>query len=175
MTTNAVAEQPALQEERLSPFFRITMRVWVKTYRSIITLINPFFDLLVRFFVAQAIFRSGIVKLSDWDTALNLARLEYPVSWMAPETAAVVGVLIEVIAPILLLFGLFTRGAALAILSLLAVSQIEYLAIDLNLWMIAILGWYVLRGAGAFSFDRALAAGLGGSALPFARSVTLFC
>ena len=175
MTTNAVAAQPALQEERLSPFFRITMRVWVKTYRSIITLINPFFDLLVRFFVAQAIFRSGIVKLSDWDTALNLARLEYPVSWMAPETAAVVGVLIEVIAPILLLFGLFTRGAALAILSLLAVSQIEYLAIDLNLWMIAILDWYVLRGAGAFSFDRALAAGLGGSALPFARSVTLFC
>lgn len=160
---------PDFQEERFSPFIRVTMRIWVKTYRSIIALVSPFFDLVIRLLVAQAIFRSGVVKLGDWDTALNLARLEYPVSWMAPETAAVVGVSIEVIAPILLLFGLFTRGAALATLTLLAVSQVEYIPIDLNLWLVAILGWYVLCGAGAFSFDRAVAAGLGGSALPFAR------
>ncbi|MEP3226345.1 MAG: FAD-dependent oxidoreductase [Parasphingorhabdus sp.] len=168
------ADQAILQEERLSPFLRITLRIWTKTYRSIIGLISPFFDILVRIFVAQAIFRSGIVKLSDWDTALSLARFEYPVSWMAPETAALIGVLIEIIAPILLLFGLFTRGAAFAILTLLAVSQIEYVATDLNLWLIAILGWYVLRGAGGFSLDRALAGGLGGSALPFARPAMQF-
>lgn len=167
-------DQAVLQEERLSPFLRVTLRIWVKTYRSIIALISPIFDLLVRLFVAQAIFRSGVVKLSDWDTALSLARFEYPVSWMAPETAALIGVTIEIVAPILLLFGLFTRGAALAILTLLAVSQIEYIPIDLNLWLIAILGWYVLRGAGGFSFDRAVAGGLGGSALPFARPVMRF-
>ena len=162
-------DQTMLQEERLSPFLRVTLRIWVKSYRSILSVISPVFDLLVRLFVAQAIFRSGVVKLSDWDTALILARQEYPVSWMAPETAAVVGVAIEIVAPLLLLVGLFTRGAALAILMLLAVSQIEYIPIDLNLWLIAILGWYVLRGAGGFSFDRAVAGGLGGSALPFAR------
>lgn len=94
---------------------------------------------------------------------------------MAPETAAIIGALIEVIAPILLLFGFFTRGAALAILTLLAVSQVEYIATDFNLWMIAILGWYVVRGAGGFSFDRAIAGGLGGSALPFAQPVMKFC
>lgn len=170
MTTS----QAVLQEERLSPFLRVTLRIWVKTYRSIIALISPVFDLLVRLFVAQAIFRSGVVKLSDWDTALSLARFEYPVSWMAPETAAIIGATIEIVAPILLLMGLFTRGAALAILTLVAVSQIEYIAIDLNLWLIAILGWYVLRGAGGFSFDRAVAGGLGGSALPFARPVMRF-
>ncbi len=160
---------PDFQEERFSPFIRVTMRGWVKTYRSLVALISPFFDLLTRLLVAQAIFRSGIVKLGDWDTALNLARFEYPVSWMAPETAAAVGVLVEVIAPILLLFGLFTRAAALAILTLLAVSHVEYIPIDLNLWLVAILGWYVLSGAGAFSFDRAVSAGLGGSAVPFAQ------
>lgn len=158
-----------LQEERFPPFVRVTMRIWVKIYRSAIALVSPFFDLLLRLLLAQAIFRSGIVKLGDWNTALNLAQYEYPVSWMAPETAALIGVLIEIIAPILLLFGLFTRFAALAILSLLAVSQVEYIPVDLNLWLIAILGWFVLRGAGAFSFDRAASAGLGGSALPFAR------
>lgn len=167
-------DQAVLQEERLSPFLRVTLRIWVKTYRSTIALISPVFDLLVRLFVAQAIFRSGLVKLSDWDTALSLARLEYPVSWMAPETAALVGVTIEIVAPVLLLFGLFTRGAALAILTLLAVSQVEYIPTDLNLWLIAILGWYVLRGAGGFSFDRAVAGGLGGSALPFAKPITRF-
>lgn len=167
-------DQAVLQEERLSPFLRVTLRIWVKSYRSALSLISPAFDLLVRLFVAQAIFRSGVVKLSDWDTALSLARFEYPVSWMAPETAALVGVTIEIITPILLLFGLFTRGAALAILTLLAVSQIEYIPIDLNLWLIAILGLYVLRGSGGFSFDRAVAGGLGGSALPFARPAMRF-
>lgn len=164
-----------LQEERLSPFVRVTLRIWVKTWRSVLGLISPFFDLLVRFFVAQAIFRSGIVKLSDWDTALSLARFEYPVSWMAPETAAVVGVTIEILAPILLLFGLFTRAAALSIGLLLLISQIVYIPVDLNLWLIAILGWYLWHGAGGFSFDRALAGGLGQSALPLARPVMQFC
>ncbi len=72
--------EAVLQEERLSPFIRVTLRRWIKTYRSINMLVSPFFDLMVRLLVAQAIFRSGIVKLSDWDTALNLARFEYPVS-----------------------------------------------------------------------------------------------
>ncbi len=164
-----------LQEERLSPFLRVTLRIWVKTWRSVLGLISPFFDLIVRFFIAQAIFRSGIVKLSDWDTALNLARFEYPVSWMAPETAAVVGVLIEIVAPVLLLFGLFARAAALSMALLLLISQIVYIPVDLNLWLIAILGWYVWHGAGGFSFDRALAGGLGQSALPLARPVMQFC
>ncbi|MEO9468985.1 FAD-dependent oxidoreductase [Parasphingorhabdus sp.] len=168
-------DTPVLQEEKLSPFVRVTLRIWVKTYRSILSLISPFFDLLVRFLVAQAIFRSGIVKLSDWDTALSLSRFEYPVSWMAPDTAAVVGVLVEVLAPILLLFGLFTRAAALAILLLLAISQTVYIPIDLNLWLIAILGWYIFRGAGGFSFDRALAGGLGQSALPLAQPIMRTC
>ncbi|GAA0480446.1 FAD-dependent oxidoreductase [Parasphingorhabdus litoris] len=167
-------DQAKLQEERLSPFLRVTLRIWVKTYRSIIMLISPVFDLLVRLFVAQAIFRSGVVKLSDWDTALSLARFEYPVSWMAPETAAVIGVTIEIVAPILLLIGLLTREAALAILILLVVSQVEYVPTDLNLWLIAISGWFVLRGAKGFSFDRAVAGGLSGSALPFADPVIRF-
>ncbi len=167
-------DQSMLQEERLSPFLRVTLRIWVKTYRSIIGLISPVFDLLVRLFVAQAIFRSGVVKLSDWDTALSLARFEYPVSWMAPETAAVIGVTIEVAAPILLLVGLLTREAALVILTLLVVSQVEYIPTDLNLWLIAILGWFVLRGAKGFSFDRAVAGGLSGSALPFADPIIRF-
>ncbi len=167
-------DQSMLQEERLSPFLRVTLRIWVKTYRSIIGLISPVFDLLVRLFVAQAIFRSGVVKLSDWDTALSLARFEYPVAWMAPETAAVIGVTIEIVAPILLLIGLLTREAALAILMLLVVSQVEYVPTDLNLWLIAILGWFVLRGAKGFSFDRAVAGGLSGSALPFADPIMRF-
>lgn len=171
----SASHRPALQEERLSPFLRITLRIWVKTYRSILTLISPFFDLLVRLLVAQAIFRSGIVKLSDWDTALNLARFEYPVSWMAPETAAVVGVIIEIAAPILLALGLFTRGAAAAILVLLAISQTVYIPVDYNLWLIALMSWYVVRGAGAFSFDRPLAGGLGQSALPLAQPVMHLC
>jgi NADH dehydrogenase/putative oxidoreductase len=160
-----------LQEERFSPFLRVTLRIWVKVYRSFTAAARPVADIVIRAFLAQAFLRSGFVHIADWNTALYLARYEYPVSWMAPDTAAILGATIELAGSFFLLLGLFTRPAATAMFALLLISQLSYLPTTTNLFMMSMLGWYVFHGAGSFSFDRALGAGFAQSAVPVARTV----
>lgn len=156
-------------QDRLPPFLRVTARRYVKVYRGISAMSWLFTDLVTRLMIAQAFFRSGLVKLADWDTALLLAANEYPVSWMAPQNAALAGILIELIGPVLLVIGFQTRIASLAMAALLAVSQAVYVPTTSNLFLIALLGWYVVAGAGPLSLDRLLSRGLKASALPLAR------
>ncbi|MCL4674348.1 MAG: DoxX family membrane protein, partial [Sphingomonadaceae bacterium] len=94
----------------LPPFVRVTLRRWTKIYRGVKGLFAPVADLTVRLAVAQTFFQSGIVKLGNWPAALALAEFEYPVDFMAPDTAALVGVAIELIGPFLLALGLFGFG-----------------------------------------------------------------
>ena len=156
-------------QDRLPPFLRVTARRWVKVYRGISAMSWLFTDLVTRLMIAQAFFRSGLVKLADWDTALLLATYEYPVSWMAPQNAALAGILIELIGPVLLVIGFQTRIASLAMAALLVVSQAVYVPTTSNLFLIALLGWYAVAGPGPLSFDRLLSRGLKASALPLAR------
>ncbi|CDI03450.1 FAD-dependent pyridine nucleotide-disulphide oxidoreductase [Candidatus Competibacter denitrificans Run_A_D11] len=129
----------------------------------------PFLDLLIRLWLAQVFWVSGVLKLANWDNALTLATYEYPVSWLNPVTAAIVGVTLEVVGSMLLAFGLATRLAALALLLLTLVIQFEYLALDQHLYWAALFGWYVIMGAGSISLDRLLASGLAASALPLVK------
>ena len=131
----------------------------------------PLFDLVVRLWLAQTFFVSGLLKLANWDTALYLAEFEYPVSWLAPATAAALGTAVELIGAVLLAVGLATRVGAAALLTLALVIQFEYRALDVHLLWIALLGWYVCLGAGPISLDRAVSRGLADSALPFGAGV----
>ena len=127
----------------------------------------PFVDLWTRIALGKAFFVSGMLKLSNWPLALELAQREYPVSWLNPHSAAVLGVAIECGGSILLIAGLLTRPAAFALLILTLVIQFSYFELDVNLFWAALLGWYVFHGAGAFSFDRALAKGSGKAPYPW--------
>ncbi|MEM1134070.1 MAG: FAD-dependent oxidoreductase [Pseudomonadota bacterium] len=169
--TDSVADNAIPMSEDLPAFVRITLRVWLKIYASLIRFVRPFFDLFVRLTIAFGLFRSGIIKAFDWDTALTLANQEYPVSFMAPATAALIGVIIELAGAVLLALGLFTRSAALAVALLLGVSQAVYIPTDINLFIIAFMICYMVRGAGAFSLDHLLGRGLEGSALPLADTI----
>jgi len=128
--------------------------------------IAPWVDLWVRLWLAQTFLVSGLLKIGNWDNALALARYEYPVSWLDPVTAAYTGVTVELVAPVLLVLGLATRAGALALLSLTLIIQLEYQALDAHLLWAALLGWLVVRGAGALSLDRLFVRGLADSALP---------
>lgn len=114
------------------------------------------------------VFRSALVKVVDFDGALLLATNEYPVSWMAPESAAIVGLTVEIITPILLIIGLLTRSAGIALFALFAVSHFAYQPIDFNLFVMTLLLLLIVRGSGAFSFDRLLARGIEDNAFPIA-------
>lgn len=165
---NPSPAQP-LAEERLSPFVRVTLRRWAKWYSGGAELFWPFTDFGIRLFVAQAFFRSGMIKAMEWDNALYLATNEYPVSWLDPTSAATIGLSIELIGPMLLVIGLFTRPAAAAMAALMLISQAVYVPTTTNLMLGAILVWLAISGSAALSLDRAIAAGVRDSPLPFAR------
>ena len=82
------------------------------------TTLAPLLDLIIRLWLAQIFWASGLVKLMNWQTALTLAEYEYPVSWLNPVAAAYTGAAIELICPVLLAFGLTARLAAIPMLLL---------------------------------------------------------
>jgi putative oxidoreductase len=123
-------------------------------------------DLIVRIGVAQQFFVSGVLKVTNWQAALYLAENEYRVSWMNPVTAAYTGAAIEVVCPVFLVVGLFTRYASIPMLILSLVVQFNYNAVDSQLFCAALLAWLVIRGAGSFSIDSLVRHGLTDSALP---------
>lgn len=164
-----------LQEERFSPFVRVTLRRWVKRYLEGTERFWPVSDAITRFLVGMWFLRSGLVKAANWDNAVYLAANEYPVSWMSPANAALLGVGIELAGPVLLIAGFLTRPAAIAMAALTVVSQLVYVPTTSNLFVITLLAWYALAGPGALSFDRVLSSGLKVSALPLAARAIGAC
>jgi len=130
------------------------------------SLVWPKVELAIRLWLAQQFFVSGVLKLTHWQTALDLARNEYPVAWLNPVAAAYTGVTIEVVGAALLAAGFMTRYAAVPLLILSMVIQLAYLPFDSQLFWAVLFGWFAIHGAGPLSVDRLLRRGLADSALP---------
>jgi NADH dehydrogenase FAD-containing subunit/uncharacterized membrane protein YphA (DoxX/SURF4 family) len=123
-------------------------------------------DLTIRLWLAQLFLLSGMLKLKSWQSALELAAYEYPVSFMSPLHAAYLGVTIEVLGGVLIALGFMTRYAAVPLLILSLVIQFAYQPLDSQLFWVALFGWYAIIGAGPISIDALLRRGLAESALP---------
>lgn len=83
------------------------------------------FNVLLRLYIAQIFFRSGLTKLRDWDSTLFLFQEEYQVPLLSPDTAAYLGTSGELLLPILLAVGLFTRFAAVGLFVINLVAAIS--------------------------------------------------
>jgi len=130
--------------------------------------LGPVLDLVIRLSLSAVFLRSGLLKVMSWDTALDLARNEYPVNWLDPVTSAYVGAGIEVIGALLIAVGLMTRLAAIPLAILSLVIQFNYQALPEHLFWAILFGLMIVRGPGAISLDHLLAPALSRSALPFA-------
>lgn len=82
--------------------------------------------LAVRWYVGWQFFKSGLVKVGDWNATLALFRDEYHVPVLPPELAAWLGASQELALPLLLAVGLFSRPAALALLGVNIMAVISY-------------------------------------------------
>jgi len=104
---------------------------------------------------------SGRTKVEGWlsvsDNAVALFADEYRLPLLSPELGAHLAAYAEHLFPILLVLGLFTRFAALALLGMTAVIEIFVypLAWPTHLVWAASLLYLAGRGAGRFSLDRA--------------------
>src|SRR5215468_2743962 len=112
----------------------------------------------LRLAIATVFWNSGMTKLADWNATLSLFTDEYKVPLLSPELAAKLAFAIEVTTPVLLVFGLLTRAAALALLGMTAVIQIFVYpqAWPTHIQWAAMLLVLLCRGAGTFSLDYLL-------------------
>jgi putative oxidoreductase len=110
-------------------------------------------DLIVRIGLAKRFFVAGLVTL------------------VTPAASPSLETVIEIICPLLLALGLFTRYASIPMLILLLLRQLNGPAVDSELFALAWLVWLVIHGAGSFSLDSLVRRGLVDSALPLAAIV----
>jgi putative oxidoreductase len=109
----------------------------------------------LRFGVAWIFWNSAQVKLINWQRTIELFTDEYRVPLLPPEWAAYMALSIELVCPVLLVLGLFTRAAVLLMLGMTAVIQTFVYpdAWPTHLQWTAMMLVLLCRGAGAVSLD----------------------
>ncbi len=88
--------------------------------------LSPVFDLALRLYLANVFFKSGLTKVSNWDSTLYLFNDVYHVPLLPPEVAATMAASAELGLSALLVFGLFGRFAAAGLFILNIVAVISY-------------------------------------------------
>jgi putative oxidoreductase len=112
-------------------------------------LFNPLQPLLLlglRLWVSWQFLKSGWLKLRDWDSTLFLFQEEYRVPLLSPELAAVTGTFGELLFPLLLIFGILGRYAAIGLSAVNVLAVVSYAHVLLASGFEAALGQHYLWG-----------------------------
>jgi putative oxidoreductase len=144
--------------------------------------LQPLALLAARIYVAKVFLTSGWLKITSWESTVDLFTSEYHVPLLPPLQAAVLGTFGELFFPTLLVLGLFGRLGALGTFVVNAMAVISYSHVLLAEGFEAALGQHflwgtltlglMLFGPGAFSMDWLLErlAARGRRAAPALRS-----
>ncbi len=122
--------------------------------------------LTARLALAQVFWSSAQTHLASWQTTLYLFANEYHVPLLPPTLAAYMAVTLEVAMPPLLVLGLATRFAALALFGMTLVIEVFVYpqAWPTHIQWAAMLLVLMSQGAGALSLDALIARWMGGRA-----------
>lgn len=114
----------------------------------------PILLLAFRVTIFYVFWLPGKFKLLHMKSTFTLFRLDYKTPLLSPELAAYLATGVELIFPVFILFGFFTRLSVLPLLFLTVVIQTTYLScIDHLYWTLA-LTTILLKGPGPLSFDH---------------------
>jgi putative oxidoreductase len=119
--------------------------------------------LVARLGVAAIFFLSGRTKVTGWltitDSAYTLFETDYRLPFLAPRVAAHLATWSEHLFPVLLVLGLGTRGAALALFGMTTVIEVFVYpdAWPTHLSWAGLLLPLIAKGGGALSLDRLIA------------------
>ncbi|PXF28882.1 membrane protein [Pokkaliibacter plantistimulans] len=119
--------------------------------------------LILRLYVANVFFKSGLTKIDDWSTTLFLFTEEYHVPLLPPVLAAVMGTAGELGLSALLVLGLAGRFSACGLFILNIVAVISYPAVREDAALLAshthwglMLAVLAASGPGRLALDAAL-------------------
>lgn len=135
------------------PWARLSTRLGALVPHDLLALVD-------RIAIAAIFWLSGRTKVDGWlhvtDGAVELFRTEYRLPLVPPEIAAHLAAYAEHLFPLLLVLGLFTRFAALALLGMTLVIQVFVYpdAWPTHLSWAGLLLYLAGRGGGRLSLDR---------------------
>lgn len=122
---------------------------------------DPFIKLLLRCWMAALFFRSGVMKITDFDMTQMLFFVRSQMWHLSTGAAADVTIAVELVCLILLALGVGTRIVAFLLLGLVSMVDPAYRqSMDLPYYLMA-LGLIVCHGPGALSIDAVVFAVLG--------------
>jgi putative oxidoreductase len=104
--------------------------------------------LLIRLWVGWEFFKSGWLKITNWDSTLFLFHQEYHVPLLPPDVAAVLGTGGELVFPVVLWVGVAGRLGALGLSAVNAMAVIAYADVLLSEGFEAALSQHYLWGFG---------------------------
>jgi putative oxidoreductase len=119
----------------------------------------PLGDLVIRLWVANVFWKSGLSKIQSVESTLLLFRYEYSVPLLPPEVAAYLSMFTELTFSVLLALGLAGRLSAAALFFVNIVAVISYPALEEagliqhQLWGLLLLV-PLLHGPGKLSLDH---------------------
>ncbi|MFK5984276.1 MAG: DoxX family protein [Pseudomonadota bacterium] len=124
-----------------------------------IDFLSPLIDLSLRIWVAKVFFLSGLTKIQSWETTKMLFEYEYNVPILSPTIAAYLGTAAELILPVLLFVGLFTRPTAIAlfifnIVAVMSYADISPAGVNQHIMWGVMLAVTFFHGAGKLSLDH---------------------
>lgn len=133
--------------------------------RAVLAFFRPFFDLILRIYFAKIFIFLGIRILS----------VDKTLSWAGPLLDTYWGVSIALVGGVLVLLGLLTRIAAVALLIMTIIVQIQFdyqPLLNTQTILILLLGWTVIFGAGKISLDQAFG-GVKDSAIFLSKPISI--
>jgi NADH dehydrogenase len=130
----------------------------------------PLVDLLIRIWIGKSALVLSVLISTDWTTVVRMAEGSYPIPDLSLGSTALLSQVYR-LAAISVILGLATRVGAAVLLALTIASYIRVAALDLNLFWMALLAYYLLLGADRLSLDRLLSQGLKDSPLPQAGAL----
>ena len=98
---------------------RIGLFSWLEKLSAVL-------DIALRIWIARVFFMSGLTKIQTWDTTLMLFEYEYSVPVIPFQLAAYMATAGELMLPVLLVLGLFTRFGLAGLFVLNLVAAISY-------------------------------------------------
>jgi len=119
------------------------------------TVFAPLVNLAARIYVGYSIFFvSGLAKLDDFEGTVELFEEDWIIPLLPPQPAAFLATAGELILPVMLILGLFTRFAALGLFIMAVVIQVYAIQDPQHyLWML-VLGMLMAYGGDKLSMDN---------------------
>ena len=121
-----------------------------------ISYVTPVANLWARIYIGMVFFRSGQAKLGDFEETIEFFADDWALPFISPAPAAYLATAGELILPVLLMLGLFTRIGALGLLVMAAVIQFFVMPLNEHYYWMIILTLLVGQGGSKLSLDHLL-------------------